>query len=359
MGVIFLTCLFLMSVMMVVSAQTPKGESTNIQEQRDEHRSDLAAFRAKYAVEIAALPKITLKETSKQLYDDANKLAREGLEAFNSNSLEEAEVKLLASLSLWENDLVRKDYALVLVEEQKYLEALPSCVEAALCVHNEPSPNNEPRMPAEETPLPLPTLAYTLAQVGDLKMAANVYNFTRNKLAKDIKRNISMFSPKIKTDSMTVGGKLRLPLPPLTLDPEKTDRKALIENSRILFLIISELYFDKDVQSNNSSLHRMLPNRLAFKMIDEAYAANPESAILIFYKGYSEISREMPSQKTQELMLESIKKAQEWFLSATTKAGANSPLGKLSAEYIADTEKVAYLFGEADSGAKGSPVTPA
>ena len=90
----------------------------------------------------------------------------EGREAFTKNNLEEAETKLLASLNYREDDLVRKDYALALVEEKKYLEALPSCVEAALTDHYKVLDYNT-RF-SEEAPLPLPTLAYALAQIGEI-----------------------------------------------------------------------------------------------------------------------------------------------------------------------------------------------
>ena len=134
---------------------------------------------------------------------------------------------------------------------------------------------------------------------------------------------------------MTIGEKLRLPLPPLTIDPEKADQKSLIENSRILFMIISEFYFDKTAQSNRA-YYTILPNRLAHKMIEEAYTGNPGSAVLTFYKGYLEFIKDMPTQETQ---LVSVNKAEDWFRDAAAKAGVNSPLGKLSAEYIADAEK--------------------
>ena len=313
-------------------AQSPLNDSKNREGQKQEHMNDLSDFRVKYAIEIAVLPKVNLKETSRQFYQESRKIALEGREAFTKNNLQEAEEKLLSSLSLMEDEFVRKDYALTLVEEKKYFEALPSCVEAAIVDHLF---DQTAFARVEEYPLPMPTLTYALAQADDVKTAAIVYNFTRNKLEKDIKRTISMLQDNKKSDCMTISEKLRLPLPLLSIIPEKTDRKTLIENSRILFVIISERYFDVSVQSNR--FHDMvLPNRLAFQMIEEAYAANPNSAELTFYKGYAETKKEMP---TQEAKVESIKKAQEWFLSARTKAGTNSPLGKLSNEYIADAEK--------------------
>ena len=100
-----------------------------------EHRNDLIAFTVKRSLEISLLPTIKFKEKSFQFSVEASKCALEGREAFTKGSLEEAESKLLASLSYQENDIVRLDYALTLVEEKKYIEALPSCVEAALLDH--------------------------------------------------------------------------------------------------------------------------------------------------------------------------------------------------------------------------------
>ena len=100
-----------------------------------EHRNDLIAFTVKRSLEISLLPSINFKEKSFQFYKESVKCALEGREAFTKGDLEEAESKLLSSLSYRENDMVRKDYALTLVEEKKYIEALPSCVEAALLDH--------------------------------------------------------------------------------------------------------------------------------------------------------------------------------------------------------------------------------
>ena len=348
-GTTLITTLLLIAISLTTIAQTPYDESKKREEQKNEHLNDLREFRAKYAVEIARLPHVTLKEVSNQLFYDARKLGIEGREAFTKNSLEEAETKLFASLCLREDEFVRRDYALTLVEEKKYLEALPSCIDAALVNHMVIDESQSSRV--HEYPLPLPTLAYTLAQLGNVKMAAIVYNFTRMKLEKDIKRSISMFPSTKKADSMTIGEKLRLPLPPLSVDLEKVNQKSLIEDIRIIFLIITELNYDKSYQQFKPN-NLIMPNRLAFQMIEEAYVANPNSPELTFYKGYSEISKEMPSQ---EAKVESIKKAQEWFRSAATKAGINSPLGKLSAEYIADSEKLRIILEKLIQERKDNP----
>ena len=332
-----------------LNGQATFDDSKDRKEMAAEHIRDLAEFRVKFATEFATLPKVTLKENSKQFYTESHKLSLEAREAFTKNNLDEAEEKMRVSLGLGEDMFARRDFALILLEEKKFLEALPHCVDVALVDHNVVA---ESRVaPVEEFTLPMPMLTYVLAQVGDLRQATLVYNYTRNKLEKDIKRNISHFPSSKKSDSMTIGEKLRLPLPPLAVDPDKADRKSLIENNRILFLIIIELYYDKSVQSERL-YDSILPNRLAFQMIEEAYAANSESANLTFYKGYSEISKEMPSQ---EAKVDSIKKAQAWFRSAAAKAGINSPLGKLSAEYIADSEKLRIILEKLIQDRKDNP----
>ena len=319
-------------------AQVQRDDLQIRKEESDEHRNDLTEFRFKFRALFASLPRVTLRETSFQLAKEALKTAEEGRVAFTKNNLEEAEAKLLASLSLREDDLVRKDYALTLVEEKKYLEALPNCVEAALIDHNRAAESYS--LPVEESPLPLPTLAFGLAQVGGLKQGVVVYNFTRMKLEKDIKRNIEMFRSNKKSDTMTISEKLRLPLPPLELDTEKTDRKTLIETSSILFFIISELYFDEIAQEFQTK-NEILPNRFAARIMEDAYKANPDSAILNFYKGYLELSKRV---SLLDDIVVSIKKEQPWYLSAIKIAGAGSKIGAISKEYYDASEQRRILM---------------
>ena len=139
---------------------------------------------------------------------------------------------------------------------------------------------------------------------------------------------------------MTISEKLRLPLPPLELDIEKTDRKTLIENCSILFFIVSDMnyreeYFQQTVMKQHRRYDSILPIRLATRMMEDAYKANLDSAILNFYKGYLELNN---SGITLEEGIDSIKKEQPWYLSAIKIAGAGSKIGAISKEYYDASE---------------------
>ena len=312
-------------------------EIQNDKDRHSEHYRDLKDFKAKFGSELANLQGIAFKATSKQFSEEARKLVNETFKPFSENRLAEVEEKLQISLSLSEDQFARKDFALVLIEEKKYLEALPSCVDAALGEHD--SYLNPEFITVEGYALPLPMLSYALSQVGEIKQAAIVYNFTRMKLEKDIARNISQFRKNRKSDSMTINADLRLPLPPVSVDPEKVSRKALIENNRVLFFILCEMDFNRTIQET-SSHSIFMPNRAAFQMIEDAFKENPDSPVLSYMKGYMLINEIKP--KLDALIR--IKMAKDFYQKAIKLSGEKAPLGKLAFESINELEKIRIIL---------------
>ena len=165
-------------------------------------RAPLTAFKAKYARELNAIPrlKVIAGETKN---NDASVLEASGRNALALGNLDEAEVAFATSLSLQENGLSRLAYAMVLIEEKKYLEAIPSCAEVALVDRYQQTLNSNDRG-VELRSAPHILLAYALAQIGEVKTAAIIYNYAVDRRMSEINLEIERNSRDLRQDRKSV-----------------------------------------------------------------------------------------------------------------------------------------------------------
>ena len=273
------------------------------------------------AAEFDKLPHLTSKahiESTGQAAKEYRKTRGEGGKAYEEGHLEEAEEKMSAALSIWEHPIDRFGFALTLIEEKKYLEALPSCVDLAFEEHIDLGTFRLPVTP-EYTPVTHLMLAHVLAQIGEVHTAAIVYNYARKLIDEGLKREIERIPEDKRQKAIALNAGYRLPLPPLKLDPEKTDRKTLLEATRTLFLKPQGGYFTFST------------NRLAYKMIEDAYADNPNSAEMQFFKGWI---TQLPLKGGPREDLAAYKACQPYFAKAAELAGTKSTLGKMALECL-------------------------
>lgn len=272
--------------------------------------------------DVNRLSRITNKSTERR-NNESMDLDRAAFRAYKLGHLEEAEEKLATSLSLAETQESRQFYAFVLIEEQKYLEALPSCVDVALEGHEDDHRFVSPHS-VEYNTLSHLMLAHVLAQVGDVRKSAIAYNFTRARLESDLKRDTERIPVDRRQKYIDTDLRYRLPLPPLQIDPDKADRKSLIEATRILFLKVNSGNFMAD------------PKRFYHKMIDDAYADNPGSAELTYLKGWVTGETLDNGLKPQ---LAADKACQPFFAKAAEMAGPKTSLGKMALQCLKDAQE--------------------
>ena len=284
-----------------------------------EVRSSLNAFRIKWVNELSKLPRP--KKTPKGSYigEEAPALAGGARIAFEKSNLAEAEEKLTASLSLNEDQHNRQIYALVLIEEKKYLEALPSCVDISLEEHEVSYRFFVPNS-VEYSSLSHLMLAHVLAQVGDLHTATIEYNYVRSRIDSELKREIARIPEEQRQKTLAVDLRYSPPLPPLEIDPDKADRKFLIEATRILF-----------IKAKGSGEDGTGTFRLVCKMIDAAYEDNPGSAITNYFKGWITLASGETGLKRR---VADAKNCQVFYQKAVDVAGTKSELGKLASRSL-------------------------
>ncbi len=238
--------------------------------------AEFKEYKRMNAAEFDKLPRLTSKahiETTGQAEREYRKTRGEGGKAYEEGHLEEAEEKMSTALSIWEDQDDRFNYGVTLIEEKKYLEALPTCVDLAFEEHFDMHRFQMPTS-VEYFPITHLMLAHVLAQIGEVHTAAIVYNYARKLIDEGLKREIERIPEDKRQKAIALNAGYRLPLPPLKLDPEKTDRKTLLEATRVLFLKTQTKVFSGST------------NRLAYKMIEDAYADNPDSAEMQFFKGW-------------------------------------------------------------------------
>ena len=296
--------------------------------------SELKEFKSKNAALFEDLPRITNKSHSAQLFKDADRLHYEANADFAKNQLEEAEEKLKTSLSMVEYPYVRRDLAIVLIEEGKYLEALPSCVDIALEEHINTQTLSTDLGSIEYQTMPHMLLAYALAKTGEFEKAALAYNFVRKKLEREYDRDFKNEPNFKKSDFIALRGGFRLPSFPSFADSEKPDVKKLVEDIQILFTIDCAMRYigNSDIAGPTINTYR-----LSKKMIDSAQASNSSSALMAFYKGYT-LGR-YGYDLTLEQQVELSNSVQTWFEKAARLAGPTTPLGKLALEHEVRAKK--------------------
>ena len=284
---------------------------------RQERFDDLNKYKRDLGVALNRLPRVTNKSKERR-NNESMDIDRAAFRAYKLEHLEEAEEKLATSLSLAETQESRQFYAFVLIEEKKYLEALPSCVDIALEEH-EDDHRFVHQNTVEYDTLSHLMLAHVLAQIGDLRTAAIAYNFTRAKVEWYRKWELELMPLDQRQKFIDTDLSYRLPLPPLQIDPDKADRKSLIEATRILFLREKSGHFIAD------------PRRFDHKMIDDAYADNTGSAELTYLKGWVTGETLDNGLKSQ---LAAAKASQPFFAKAAEMAGPKTSLGKMALQCL-------------------------
>lgn len=292
----------------------------------DELTSSLKDFNLKWASELDKLPRP--KKTPKGSYigKEAEQLANEGAGAFDEANLAEAEEKLTASLALDENQHHRQLLTLVLIAEKKYLEALPSSVDSALEPHVK-DPNGHPEGRPEYDSISHLMLAHVLAQVGDIHTATIAYNFARKWVEDELQRIIARIPEEKRQKEMEIDLRYSYPLPPMEIDPDKADRKTLIEANRILFIKARGLYSGAKGRG-----------RLMYQMIEAAYEDNPGGAITNFYKGFI-VSVPLENHGLKGRVT-SARDCQAYYQKAAEIAGAKSDLGKIALRVLKQAREV-------------------
>ena len=223
---------------------------------------------------------------------------------------------MTASLSLDENHHTRQLLGYVLIEEKKYLEALPSCVDASLEAH-EKDRNGHPEGRPEYSSLSHLMLAHVLAQVGDIHTAAIAYNLARKWVEDELQRYIARIPEEKRQKVLVSDLHYSPPLPPLEIDPDKADRKSLIEATRLLFF-----------KARGSIGTGASAERLIYKMLDAAYEDNPRGAITNFYKGWI-VGAPLKNNGLKGRMT-ACRNSQIFYQKAAEIAGAKSEMGKIA-----------------------------
>ena len=266
--------------------------------------------------EMSKFPRLANKSKNEHSQES---IVLEGLaqKAYLIGHIEEAEEKLASALSLSENQQTRQFYAAVLIEEKKYLEALPNCIDISL-EHHKPDDHMEMPHLVEYDSLSHLMLAYVLVQIGENRASAFAYNMARKRVEIQFKNEISRIPLERREKEIARIPRLRYPLPPLSIDPDKAERKTLLEATRTLFQFAdTAAYF---------GIGRLTP-----KMIDDAYEDNPGSAQITFYKALK-TGATLEKGIRQRLVAEQA--CQPFYLKAAYLAGEKSTLGKLALECL-------------------------
>ena len=278
-------------------------------------RIPLTAFKAKYAKELSAIPHLTLLASATENHD-AFVLAEQGRNALSLGNLEEAEGAFASSLSLRENGLNRLTYSEILIEEKKYLAALPSCAEVALVDHfNYTKYSMANSIELDSAPHIL--LAFVLAQIGDLKTSAIVYNYARSRCMATAERDIKVYKGWERERSINYRMKLSLPEIPKEFDPELATRPQLLQALRLLLCV-----------GRRGSLEASL--------IKDAYEIAPESPFVTYLRGITMVIKPKENMKER---LARTKSGFPFIIKAVAIADPKSELGKLALKTLTDFEK--------------------
>ena len=282
----------------------------------------LKEYKRLSAQEMSKFRRLANKSTNEHTQES---IALEGLaqKAYLLGHLEETEEKLASSLSLSESPQTRQFYVATLIEEKKYLEALPSCLDISLESHGYSSRLEIPAA-VEYDSLSHLMLAYVLAQIGECKASAFAYNCARERVAIQMKLSIDRLPVERRDKEIASFPHYRFPLPPLSIDPDKADRKSLLEATRTLFLFAGK--------SSYFNIERLTP-----KMIDEAYEDNPNSSQVTFYKA---LRTSMTNENGLEQRLLAQRTCQPYYQKAADLAGAKTTLGKLALECLKHSKDV-------------------
>ena len=309
-------------------------------ERRQEYDSklvgELKEYKEKSATIYANLPTIANKASITSFFNEPDGLGFKAAADFKDNNLDGAEEKLKASLSLEENPVARMKLAIVLLEEGKWVEALPSCVDIALEDHtNHPMVLKNMLWSIEYQTLPHLLLAYALVKTGHFKQAEIAFQFAKKKVDKEYIRDFqSEPSMKVSDYNANLGG-FRLPFYPKQAYEEKTDEKKLTEDIAILFTTYSAVIYKGDPNVGNPTIHAY---RLTKKMMEEAQVANPTSALMAFYKGLN-YGRYEWNTISEEDGVKISKDKQSWFIKAIDLARDSTPLGKLASVHLKEAQK--------------------
>lgn len=243
--------------------------------------------------------------------------------AYEEKNLGLAESFLTQELALNEKQYARLFYADVLIEEKKYLEALPSCLEISLEMHHDASSLNGEHAAVEYDSLTHLLLAYVLVQLGENRASAYAYNAARKFIEIGEKCELAKMAPE-RRDS--VAYPLGYPLPSLSIDPDKADEKTLLEAIRPLFQF---------VRPNPLFPPSGIGHQFALKMVDEAYDANPNSALIVFYKA----QKVAGSGSSPKKRLLANRASQPLYQRAADLAGAKTKLGMWALRILKKTKE--------------------
>ena len=242
--------------------------------------------------------------------------------AYDQGNLELAESFLTQELALNEDQYARLFYADVLIEEKKYLEALPSCLEISLEKHKDYS-SLSGHVAVEYDSLTHLLLAYVLVQLGEYRASASAYNAARKFIEINEKCELAKMAPEMRD---AVVYPLGYPLPSLSIDPDKADEKTLLEAIRPLFQF---------VRPSPLFPHRGIGHQFAMKMLDEAYDANPNSALIVFYKA----QKVAGSGSSPKKRLLANRASQPLYQRAADLAGAKTKLGMWALRMLKGTKR--------------------
>ena len=321
--VFWLKCVATVFLFATLTLICSSGQSASMPalDRRDEQDLMLKEYKQKWAAEMSKLPRPTKAPKGGYIGTESLALANEGADASQHFNLALAEEKLASSLSLFENQHRRALYALVLLEEKKYNEALPSCVDISLEAH-EKNMAGHPDDRVEYSSISHLMLAYVLAQVGEVHTAAVAYNFARKWVDEEMKFQISRIPEDRRQQTVSTYLMYRLPMPPVEFDPEKADRKSLIEATRLLSFVV---YGSHDVDSLSAV------RRFTYSLIDAAYDDNTGSALTNFFKG---IITSAPLTDGLKRRVTSARDCRVFYQKTIDIAGVKSEIGKLAQEAI-------------------------
>ena len=244
------------------------------------------------------------------------------LVAYKEKNLGLAESFLTQELALNEKQHARLFYADVLIEEKRYLEALPSCLEISLEKHDDTSTLSGHNA-VEYCSLTHLMLAYVLVQLNENRASAYAYNVARKFIEINEKCELAKMAPEMR-DSVVYP--LGYPLPSLFIDPDKADEKTLLEAIRPLFQF---------VRPSASFPSFGIGHLFALKMVDEAYDANPNSALIVFYKA----QKVAGSGSSPKKRLLANRASQPLYQRAADLAGAKTKLGMWALRILKKTKE--------------------
>ena len=273
----------------------------------------LTSLKKKYAVELSAIPRLKLLAPTEESHD-AGVYAEQGKDVHSRGNLAEAEAAYATSLSLREIGLIRIAYALVLIREEKYLEALPSIAELILVDHYDYGITHflDSRVYRDENELEhFPStqmlMAYVLAQIGELKLSAAFYNLAWAIKTSELDFEIARYRGNNLQDEY-VDRKILINLPdiPKEIEPEKATLPQLLQAIRLLFCLGTR-------------------GGIATKMMKDAYKIAPKSALVVYLYGCY-----IPVQpnETYKQKLKRVKDILPYVVQASAIEGKESDFGK-------------------------------